>query len=215
MDNGGFQEKSLVTVVVGVLLIIILVTASLFIYYNSQPPIPTPLIKNTFHSVDIHNKTKLPYTVTLPSSQKIEIDASDTLRAAVSNGDIITAVARHFDGTPIQYSYPYLDPSVTDIFIGNSGIFTNKNVSEETQFVNDSPFPVMFIEKSTRGGRRWASDIIPPKMHASNQFVTQGSIWQVVHPTEERRPIAEISIGNIVPKKIIFNGKTLLLSASI
>lgn len=209
-DTSYSSDKGIVTVVVGVLIIIILVTASLFIYYNSQPPIPAPVLKNTFHSVQIHNKTQLPYTVVLPSTQKLEIPPGGTTHIALSNRDILTADSHTFDGTPIRYSFQYLDTSITDLFIGNSGIFTNKNASDETLFINDGPFPVMFIEKISKGGRRWASNIIPPKMQTSNHFVSSGSIWQAVHPTDERRPIAELSIGNVIPSKIIFDGKNLM-----
>lgn len=203
-------DKSIVTAVVGILIIIILMTASFFIYYKSQPLIPAPIVKNTFHSIELSNKTKLPYTIRLPSTQKLELSPNDSVKVALSNRDTINATSRQFDGSLQNYSYQFLDPSITHLYIGNSGIFSNNSASDETLFINNAPYPVMFVEKSTKGGRRWASDIILPKMKVSNQLVADGSIWQVVHPTDERRPISEITVGRIIPSKIIFDGKRLL-----
>lgn len=206
-------NSSATIVVLGFLIIGILIGIMFFMYYKNQGNNislgQNPSTKNEYHSLVLENKTDLVFTVILPSAQNIDVQPSKKISFVLGMGDIISATAYNYDSSIIKYSYKLVDPAVKELFIGNSGIFSNLSASDTVTFVNDGPYPVMFIEKSTAGGRRWVSDIILPQTQSSDHFVSKRSIWQVCHPTDENLPISELVIGGL-PKKVVFNGKNLI-----
>jgi hypothetical protein len=203
------ENTSATTVVVGFLLIGILIGISLFIIFRNNSP-SKKNINNAQQNLTLENKTNLTYTVTLPSSQHIDVGPFQKIQFAISVGDSINAMAYNYDKTISKYTYRLPDDNrIKKLYIGNSGIMSNTNAGENIIFVNDGSYPVLFIEKSTKGGKRWVSDIVPPKSRTGEkQFVSKRSIWQVAHPTDEDHPISEINIGNI-PKRVVFDGKNL------
>lgn len=184
--------------ILGILLVV------LFIFYFINQNVPAG---RKYHAIEIQNMTKLNFTVFLPSKQKIEISPKNKITFFASFGEIISASAYNFDGTLIKYTYKVFNTNVKTLYIGNSGIFDDKNSSDTVTFVNESSIPVIFIEKSSKGEKSWSSDIIPPGSKIESQFVSRRSIWQVCHPTEENIPISEI-VGK-TPEKIIFDGRNI------
>lgn len=203
------KNTSATIVMVGFLIIGILIGISFFVYFKSKErsiTVSKP-VDNSYHSITVENKTKDLYTVILPSGENIDVAPDNKIIVSLGVGDFINATAYNHDGTINKYFYNFNNPKVTYLFIGNSGIESNLSSGDVT-FVNVSKYPVMFIEKSPNGGKRWGSDIIPPEKETFGNFVYSKSIWQVVHPTDENQPISEINIGYI-PKKLVFNGKSL------
>jgi|694.fasta_scaffold12026_12 hypothetical protein len=203
------ENTSATTVVVGFLIISILIGISFFIIFRNNETRKIDLNKAQ-QNLTLENKTNLLYTVKLPSSQNIDVEPHQKIQFAISTGDTINAMAYNYDKTISKYDYRLPNnPKIKKLYIGNSGIVSNIDASENIIFVNESSYPVLFIEKSIKGGKRWVSDIVLSKSQTEEkQFVSKRSMWQVCHPTDEERPISEINIGRI-PSRIVFDGKSL------
>lgn len=98
---------------------------------------------------------------------------------------------------------------VRSFIITHSGIFPERVLSRDVQLVNESNFPVMFVEKVRDfPGKRWSSEIIPPMTYITKDLVSPGSLYDVVHPTKEGEPITSIATP-LKTSKMTFNGKTV------
>jgi hypothetical protein len=203
------ENTSAPAVIVGFLIISILIGISLFIIFRNNKTRKLDINKIQ-QNLTLENKTNLLYTVQLPSSQNIDVEPFQTIQFAISVGDMITAMAYNYDKTISKYTYRLPNnPKLKKLYIGNSGIVSNIDANENIIFANEGSYPVLFIEKSSKGGKRWVSDIVLSKSQTDkNHFVSKRSIWQVCHPTDEENPIAEINIGR-VPSRIVFDGKSL------
>ena len=159
--------------------------------------------------IKVSNTTTIPYTLSLPSGRKVKLAPKYSTKISATRHENITAEAHNYDGTATRYNYTLSHPEIKHIYITPSGIRTNVSGSDNVQFINQSYFPVMFVERSSRGGRRWASDIVPPQKSTSGNFVGKITTWEVVHPTDENQPIAEITVGGKA-QKLIFDGQRLI-----
>lgn len=204
------ENSSAPIVVVGFVIIFILLGIVFFIYLRGgRKQLPEVVVgdKGSYHTLDVENKTPFMYTVVLPNKEHIDIKPEDKVKFSIALGDTIRATAYNFDNTIINYYSKIDDKRITNLYIGKSGIYSNLS-SGNISFVNASKYPIMFIEKSSKGGKRWGSDIILPGKETVGNFVHSGGIWQIVHPTDERNPISQLNIGTI-PKKLVFDGKNL------
>ena len=201
------KNTSAPIVMIGFLVIGILLGISFFIYFKSNQPNKKVKLDNSYHSVSLENRSQLVYTVVLPSSEHVDVKPGDVINISMNLNDSISALAYNFDGSYVKYNFKLSNPKDSHLFIGNSGIFSNLTSGDVT-FINESKYPIMFIEKSPAGGKRWKSDIVLPDSETKDNFVSKGSTWQVVHPTDEDSPISELGVGYI-PKKLVFNGKNL------
>lgn len=203
------KNSSAPIVVVGFVIIFILLGIVFFIYLrggNKQIP-KVEVDDKSYHTLEVENKTPHVYTVVLPNKENIDIQPEGIAKFPVALGDTIRATAYNFDNSIINYYSKIDNPRITNLYIGHSGIYSNLS-SGNISFVNASKYPVMFIEKSSKGGKRWGSDIILPGRETFGNFVHSGGIWQIVHPTDERHPISQLNIGTI-PNKLVFDGKNL------
>lgn len=194
------EQKNNNFAILGFFTILLVITISYFVH-KVQP-------QDNKRTLEIQNDSRLNFTIILPTAQKIEVLPKNKISISANIGDEITANAYNFDGTLIKHIYKLTNRDIKLLYIGNSGIFDDKNLTNITTFINDSSIPIIFIEKTIKGDKKWSSEIIPPKSQTSNYFSSRKSVWQVCHPTEETIPIAEITF-NQTPRKIVFNGKTI------
>lgn len=202
--NGG-------AVFIGIVIMLLLLGIFFFIFIRSNnQDLGLNLFdrKDNYKSMDLFNKTNLMYTVVLPDGQNMNVEPGQKISFAINLNDSISASSYNYDGTISKFHYKITHPDEKNLFIGNSGIFSNLSSTNNVTFVNEAPYPVMFIEKSSQGGKRWASDIILPQNETQDHFVSKRSIWQVCHPTDETVPISTLTVGGL-PKKLVFNGKIL------
>lgn len=88
-----------------------------------------------------------------------------------------------------------------------SGVFPERVLSKDVQLVNKSKIPVMFVEKSRDGSKRWSSDIVPPMSYITKEFLAPGVLYDIVHPTQESQPITSLSTP-LKTAKITFDGES-------
>ena len=158
--------------------------------------------------VIITNKSQIPYTVFLPDGRNIQLAPDQSARVSVAHYDIVSAKGYNVDGTLVTHSYNISNPTIHQLYISPSGFRTDNTGSDNVQLVNHAPYPVIFVERSSKGGRRWASDIVPPQGITEGNFIGARTTWEVVHPTTEDQLIAEITIGGRA-KKLVFDGQKL------
>lgn len=92
---------------------------------------------------------------------------------------------------------------------------TDTNISTKGStnipFLNLSTFPIIIVEWSSKGGRRWGSDIIAPSETYMLPYVDKGSSWEVVHPTDEQHPITKANASGKSVKRMVFDGVKLII----
>jgi hypothetical protein len=212
-------------VLIGLIVIAVLVGIALYMYTRDHQT-PPPVESQGQNSFSIVNSTQLKYIITLPEDRKIELNPGQIEKVFLAEGDTIKAKAYTYDGLPLLHEYrvprfPRSKDSKEEdtesenlrekdkeskIYLTPSGFSSNASGSENVIFVNRGPYPILFIEKSDSGGRRWASDIVPPLSQKGGHFVSRGSTWEVAHPSNEDSPIDSITIGGKV-QALLFDGK--------
>lgn len=159
-------------------------------------------------TVLITNNSQIPYVVTLSDGRKLSLAPDQSAKISVNHNQPITASGYNYDGTQVNHTYVVTNRRTRNIHITPSGFRTNITGNNNTQLVNDASYPVMFVERSNKGGRRWASDIVPPHGVTDGNFVGARTLWEVVHPTSEDSPISQVTVGGR-PKRLVFDGNKL------
>lgn len=200
-------EESAGPIIIAFIVVLILVGIVAYIYFKSH--------HNTFDqggghlSPDITNHTALLQTLHLPDKSTLAIPPHQTSGISAAQHSVITAESENFDGSKNKHNYRLSNPTISHLHITNSGFRSNITVSKDVDFVNSSPDGVLFIEKSTKGGRRWLMDRVPPFGVTKNHIVPKGTTIQVSDPAQEDSPIATLAVGGNV-HKIIFDGIKLI-----
>jgi len=193
-------------VLLGFVIIGILVAAALFLYMRNHH---NEYDQGGGHkNIAVTNNSQIPYTVSLPNGRNFQLAPDQTAKVSVAQHDVLSANGYNYDGTPSSHNYTVSNPNIRQVHITPSGIRSNSTGAENVQFINQAHFPVMFIERSSKGGRRWASDIVPPTGITEGHFVGKRTTWEVAHPTAEDKPIAEVTVGGKA-KRLVFNGHQL------
>ncbi len=161
---------------------------------NAKPP--------TQYKITIQNVSQIPHTLTADNTTK-HLPPGYAVSYSLSYGKIITIKAIHLDGT--IHTNRHLVTKDEIIKLTASHPTSEQQGSSNVSFYNNSIYPVMIVERSETGGRRWGSEIIPQKTIFNIEFVERRSTWEVVHPTDEAHPIDTITISGQV-KKITFDG---------
>lgn len=190
---------------IGFIIIILLVGVALFLYtrnhHNERDRGGGEM------DILISNKSQLPFNVTLPDSRML-LSPNTTMKVNISQYDIIKATAHTYDGQELSYEFKVSNPKIKKIYLSPSGFSSNLSGTEDVEFVNNSPYPILFIERSDSGSRRWGTDIVPPRSSSGGHFVARNTIWEVSHPTDENNPIDHLTVSGKV-KQIIYDGNSL------
>lgn len=166
----------------------------------SQPSPPTRF------QITLENVSSIPYQATA-GDQPVHIEPGQKLSFEVLKGEYVTTEALYPDGSVEVKRYTITKPET--LLLTHSSAPTNKTQgSQNVTFQNNALFPVLLIEKSRTGGRRWGSEIIPPHTNYTIAFVEQGSTWHVSHPTSENTPISSITVSGHA-KRILFDGDNM------
>jgi len=158
--------------------------------------------------VVLENVSSIPYEVT-SRQQTFTIAPDKALILEVFSGEKILTKAKYPDGSQEDRSYTITKP-ITIILTHNTTPTEEGQGSQGVFFSNNSAFPVLLIERSKTGGRRWGSEIIPPRGTYQIAFVARNSTWEVVHPTAERTPIATVTVSGHA-KRFLFDGHDVVV----
>lgn len=158
--------------------------------------------------VSVVNNSQIPYIVTLSDGRKLTLSPDQTAKVSLIHNQYIVASGYNYDGTPITHTYVVMNRNTKKLHITPSGFRTNIASNDNAQLVNDAPYPVMFVERSNKGGRRWASNIVSPHQTEDGVFIGSKTMWEVVHPTAEDSPISHVTVAGR-PKRLIFDGHKL------
>lgn len=193
-------------IIIGFIIIGILVGLSLYLYAMNHH---NEYDQGGGHMpITVSNETDLPHTISLPSGQEVDIDPKQEVRLALGQHDALVSKVKNYDGTLTSHHYRLSNPKIQKVHLTPSGFHSNISGSDNVTFVNQTPDPLMFIEKSHKGGRRWGVSVVPPFDSSDGHFVGKRSIWQVAHPTMENEPLDQKTIGGKI-NKLIFDGQHL------
>ena len=168
----------------------------------TQPPSPEQ------YQVTLENVSSIPYEI-ITKDQMYTILPEKALTLSLDNGEQILTKARYPDGSQEDRAY-IITKSTTLLLTHNSTPTTEEQGSQGVYFSNNAPFPVLLIERSKTGSRRWGSEIIPPHNRYQIAFVARNSTWEVVHPTAEGMPIATVTVSGEA-KRFLFDGDNIVV----
>lgn len=165
---------------------------------DDPEPIATKIVNKT-HSPQLVLFAGNEATLLPDASLELGLKLRDKLKTSSSVGKEVK----------LTHSYIITSPIHT-LFIRPEGIFSNLTVTQDIRLLNNSSFPVIFVEKNKTGKKLFSSEIIPPHRSLSNIFVVRGREWEVVRPLEEKNPISKVSVG-VDLQDIEFDGSNLFV----
>ena len=183
--------------------IIILLLGIVLYLYSSRHHNVYPQGGESFPSA-ITNKTKLSYKLSF--SNKI-LNPGEEIKINLGQHTTISALSSYSDGTPIMHRYTLSNKNANKIYITPSGFRTNLSSADDVEFINQSHFPVMFVQLG-RGNRRWIESTVPAGTSDSGHFVPFKSKWQIVHLYNQDALISELTVSGRA-KKLVFDGSIL------
>lgn len=159
--------------------------------------------------VIIKNDTNQIYTLKVPDNTKRELLPQKEIILSLSQHDVLSAVAINKDESISEHVLKLTNSNIKNVYITVNGFRTDLSGSQNVTFINDSHISILFVERSSSGGRRYPKFILLPGQQISNKFVGKRTTWEVVSPSQENIVIAKITIGG-KPSKIIFNGNNII-----
>lgn len=197
------RRYGLAPVIIAVLVVVVLVGIALYLYsehhHNEYDQ------AGGYMSMKVTNKSNIPYQVQY-NGDKYHLGPEDSMDISVAQFSPISATGYNYDGTPVRHIYRAVNRNATQLYLTHSGI-EDEYSGKHVELVNSSTFPIMFIEQSPQGSRRWQTGVLPPHRMVEH-FIGRGTVLQVSHPTAENEPIAQLTV-NSNPSQIIFDGSTL------
>lgn len=187
-------------IMVGFIIIVILVGVALFLYTRNHHTESSHGGEQM--NITIKNLSQLPYVISLPSKTKINLEKDKETKVSLAQYDIIKAMSYTYDGQKIEHEFKISNPKIKTVYISPSGFSSNISSMNNVEFVNNSRYPVLFIERSENGSRRWGTDIIPPLSKSKGHFMAQNTVWEVTHPTDENTPLDQITVGGKINQLI-------------
>lgn len=190
-------------IVIGILVVFALVAGGLYMYHTSRFNEYSEGHKDI--DAKITNNTSFPYTITHRGMRYISLPNQTTV-LKVCRHDDISASAMYPDGRIVEHVHRLSNDKGVSLHITPDGFRTNLTSSQNVDLVNDTSYPVLFIQKSLKGNVSHISSLIPPKSASSGFFVGGRSVWQVAHPNDQDIPISEIRVGSQLVDRLVFDG---------
>jgi len=161
-----------------------------------------------YRSISLTNKTQLHHIVTLPDKREIMLLPEQKVDLSLSYDDVLNSKSKNFDQTKDHYIYRITNPKVSELYITSSGFKSNITGTENVTLINAAPYSVLFVERSSRGGRRWGKAIVPPYSDSKGHFVSKNTTWEVNRADQEDSPISELHVAG-KPSTLLFDGNVL------
>lgn len=206
-------EHSSSKIFVMLIILGVLVGVIMFIYYthhHRNRKRDTDAINNV--PMSVRNVTNTPQHLLLPGGQRVTIQPGDTAEMTVPQNSNIRTETFLSSGEVIRDRFQVISTNPKqplEFYFTNSGVRSPTSISRDVRFVNNAPYPVIFVERTAQNGRRWGSDIVPPFSEITSDVIGNGTMWEVVHPTDEDNPIAKTTTG-FRNQAIIFDGAKLI-----
>jgi len=193
-------------IIVGFVILIILVAGGLYLYHVSRFHEFTEGHKTIETAVT--NNTSVPQTIIHRGRAYIS-HPGETSSLKVERHDDISTSAVYPTGERIEFVHRLSNDKITHLYITPDGFRTNLTMSKNVDLVNGAEYPVLFAQKSLKGGTLYLSGEVPPQSASEKHLVGSRSIWQVLHPGSEKAPIAEIRVGSQPLTRLVFDGLRL------
>ena len=190
-------------IIVGLFVLFALVAGGLYLYHVSRFNEYSEGHKTIVATIT--NETSLPHTIVHKGRAYVS-RPNETATLKVERHDDISASAVYPDGERVEFVHRLSNDKGTHLHITPDGFRTNLSSSRDVDLVNDTSYPVLFVQKSLKGGGIHPSVLIPPRSASEGHFVGGRSIWQVVHPKAKDIPITEIRVGSQPITRLVFNG---------
>ena len=185
------------SIIVGFFVIFLLVAGGLYLYqtsrYNEYPTHEDDVIKTK-----VTNQTSTPHLIVHKGGSFI----------AQPGETYVMHIQRHTDisaSTPeTQFIHRLSNNSVDHLHITPDGFRTNLSSSQNVDFVNASEYPVLFVQKSLKGGSLYVAASVPPLSSSEGHFVGGRSIWNVISTNGEL--LSTIHLSNQRVDRLVFDG---------
>lgn len=198
------KEYGGLPVAIAVVIIIVLVGVALFIYASKHHN--EYETGEGYSTIEMTNRSSIPREIHF-DGQHFTLDVGEQKSISIPHHTNVLIKGYNYDGTVNEEFYRTSDLDAHHIYITNSGVKASTS-GGTVELVNNSDIPVMFVEQSPQGARRWETGILPPRAIFDEYFVGKGTVIQAVHPTREDKPIAQLTVNGIA-NKIVFDGKNL------
>lgn len=185
-------------IVVGLLVLFALVAGGLYLYHTSRFNEHSEGHKTL--TMTITNNTSVPYTIVHKGRAYLS-RPNETSTLKVDRHDDISAMTDE-----VKFVHRASNDKATQLHITPDGFRTNLSSSRDVDLVNEAEYPVIFAQKSLKGGVSYLTSSVPPQSASEGHFVGGRSLWQVFHPGTPEVPIAEMRTGSQPISRIAFDG---------
>lgn len=143
----------------------------------------------------IANQTQLPQNILFEDGRAETLAPGARTTARLPLGAKVYAHAQHYDASRMENTASLDNPIIRELHLTPDGFKSEINVSKDVVLQNASDLPVIFVHRSTRGGRRWPSPLVLPGGELVQSVLPVGSTWEVVDTNNERAPLDSLSVG--------------------
>lgn len=196
-------------IILGFFVLIVLVVGGLYIYHISR--------YNYIHTkegtkvLQITNKTPIHHEIYHSNSDiPIDIAPNESKDVHINYFEHISSVGEH-QGIKLENEYQLTNDRVDRLYLTLDGFRTNMSASHDVSIVNESKYPVSFIQTSIRGGSKWHIVTLGPYSKSIDHFVGHRSLIYVAYASAPHLPVAETHISDNHLTKITFDGEKILM----
>lgn len=200
------MDKTYAYGVIVILSMIVIILFGIILYMRYNYDHLEPEREEGEVTVDILNNSGEPVDVTVGERGTATLEAEGKKSFTIPIGTKIVSKSKGSSSDGSIHTFILRNKLIKSIVVTKHGFRNNMNIVDLT-LVNDSEYPIMFVEKYL-SGKRVEFGISPPKSMMDNIFSSENVIWQVVNPL-----YPDTSLGEIVVKRntsrIIYDGSQL------
>jgi len=194
------KESEIGLIIVGFLILLALVAGGLYLYHKSRFN-EYPAHEDQDVKAKLTNQTTTPYLIVTQRGSFLSQPGETTMIHLKRHEDISAS-------TPdVEFIHRFSNDKVNHLHITPDGFRTNLTSSKDVDFVNASEYPVIFTQKSSKGGVYYVLDTVPPLSASEGHFVGSRSTWEVFSLGEV--PLASIHLGGSPVSRLVFDGVKL------
>lgn len=200
------MDKTYAYGIIVVLSMIVIILFGTILYMRYHYDHFTPDREGGDVEVNVVNNLDDPVELTVGDNQPTELGAQEKRLFTIPIGTVISSKEKSAGSDGSVHSFIIRNKLVNNIIVTKHGFRNNMNVVD-VSLVNDSEYPIMFVEKYL-SGKRAEFGISPPNSMMDNVFSSENVIWQVVNPLYPDDPLGEVVVKRDT-KKIIYDGNQL------
>lgn len=204
------KESNIGMIIFGFFILAVLVAGGLFLYHVSRSYFYN--IKEGTKIAPITNKTDMHQKLYHEGSDiPIDLAPDETKNVYVKYFEHLTASGDHPDGETLDTHYQLTNSKVNRLYVTVDGFRTNLSSSEDVKIINNSDYPVIFVQESRRGGSKWVLISMEPRSVSEGHFIGFRSVIYVAYANTPHIPITETLVGHEDLSTIRFDGQNIFV----